>query len=381
MRRLRLLQIVPYPILPASGGGKFRIVHLARALSALGVEVTIVTPFHVTQRRSVAACEPFALRQVPYAPFLIARLLVDRPFPYGMLASLHPGYRRLLPVSLSEFDVCQIDHPAFVDLARHVPASIPIVYGAQNVEADYASAESRPGLVRRLVEKRLRALESALAVRAARILACTASDAERFRQLYGVPLDRVSVVSNGIDLAEVDALRASRPRDPSGGMRLPRRAIFAGSNVAHNRRAVRAILTRVAPALTREVEFVITGSCARPFRAYAGPNVRVDPDGDISRYAAPGVVGIDAGEAGSGSSTKLLQYLAYDLAVLSTPFGLRGVPDLAPWVTVASLEDFAEALRRPMPTPPGVRAHLARYDWREIARRALRAYDVVKGAD
>ena len=89
-RPLRLVQIAPYPILPASAGGKIRIVQLARALCKLGVEVTIVAPYHVTQRRALAEREPFRLYQVPYAPFLLSFFLVDRPFPYGMLVSFHP---------------------------------------------------------------------------------------------------------------------------------------------------------------------------------------------------------------------------------------------------------------------------------------------------
>src|SRR5687768_10214187 len=127
-RPLRLVQIVPYPILPTVSGGKVRIVQLARALCKLGVDVTIVAPYHVTQRRALAELEPFTLLEVPYAPFLLPFLIVDRPFPWGALVSFHPGYRALLPVSLESFDVCQIDHPAFTDLGRNLPSSVPIVY-------------------------------------------------------------------------------------------------------------------------------------------------------------------------------------------------------------------------------------------------------------
>ncbi|MED6334202.1 MAG: hypothetical protein VYE81_02285, partial [Planctomycetota bacterium] len=128
---LRVLQLAPYPVLPAVAGGKVRIVQLARALSRLGVEVTLVTPFHFTQRRSLTRREPFHLRQVPYAPFGLTSLLVDRPIPYGALISFHPGYGALLPVDPAAFDLCQIDHPGFVDLARRLPDSLPLVYGSQ----------------------------------------------------------------------------------------------------------------------------------------------------------------------------------------------------------------------------------------------------------
>ena len=377
-RPLRLVQIVPYPILPMSAGGKVRIVQLARALCKLGVEVTIVAPYHVTQRRALAQREPFTLHQVPYAPFLLPFLLVDRPFPYGVLVSFHPGYHALLPVSLASFDVCQVDHPAFVDLARHVPDSVPLVYGSQNVEFDYVSAECRPGLVRRLAGGRVRALEAELVERATHVFACTQADRQRFGDLYGVSPERVSVLPNGIDLAAVDGVKArQRGTDTQGRGHSPSRAIFAGSNVAHNRTATRAILTRIAPALEREIEFVIVGPCARSVSGHPRPNVRLDPEGEVAGYAGPGTVGLNPVVAGSGSSMKLLQYLAHDLPVLSTPFGMRGFHDLAPWVVTAELEDFADALRREMPSLAGVRERLAGYEWSAVAEKALGVYQAL----
>lgn len=376
------MQIAPFPVLPLTAGGKIRIVQLARALCALGVEVTIVAPFHVTQRRALKEREPFTLCEVPY-PFPLPFLLTNRPFPYGMLVSFHPGYRALLPFSFAEFDVCQFDHPAFVDLLLGVPASVPVVYSSQNVEFDYVCAESPPGAVRHLAGARLRALESRLLERASRVFACSDADRHRFGELYGVPGDRVSVVPNGVDLAAVDVLAGRKPGGPpphptrSG---FPRRAIFAGSAVDHNHKAVHALLTRVAPALEREVEFVIVGRCARRFRGQRRPNVVFDADGDVWQYIREGTIGLNPVETGSGTSLKLPYYLAHGLPVVSTPFGLRGFEDLSPWVTTVQLEDFAQALRREPPWPHGLRDKLARYDWQRVAGEALRAYQSLVAA-
>jgi len=364
-RRLRVLQIAPYPILPTSAGGKIRIAQLARALCRLGVDLTIVTPYHVTQRTALARREPFTLRQVPYPPFGLARLLVDRPFPYGMLASFHPGYHALLPISPASYDVFQIDHPAFVDLLRGVPQSIPVVYGSQNVEYDYVSAECPPGLVRRLAGNRVHALEARLVRQAHHVFACTDADRTRFSDLYGIAPERISVLPNGVDLAAT-----GRAASPQG--RRPRRAIFAGSDVAHNR----AIMLRLAPALASDIEFVIVGPCAkRAASAGSARNVRLDPRGDLLDYAGNDAVGINPVVTGSGSSLKLLQYLAHNLPVLSTPFGIRGHEDLSRWVVVAELDRFADALRGEFPSVDGVRTALATYDWNAVATHALSIYE------
>ena len=214
--------------------------------------------------------------------------------------------------------------------------------------------------------------------RASHVFACCERDQRRFGELYGVTKDRVSVIPNGIDLATADtpgAGHADGPRPTRARSSLPRRALFTGGAVVHNHAAVRALLTRVAPALEREVEFVIVGACARRFRRHRAPNVVLDPDGDISQYVRPGTIGLNSVEKGSGTSLKLLHYLAHGLPVLSTPFGLRGFEEFSPWVTTANLDAFPDTLRRELPAPHGLREKLARYEWHRIAGEALGIYE------
>lgn len=378
MRPLRVVQISPFPVLPTTTGGKVRIAQLARALCALGVEVTIIAPYHMSQRRALWQDEPFALKAVPY-PFLVPFLLTDRPIPYGALVSFHPGYRALLPVDLGAFDICQFEHPAFVDLARTLPADLPVIYDSQNVEFDYVSAECPDGLIRRYAGRRVRNLERQLIERSAHVFACSEHDRRRFGAVYAPPPERVTVLENGVDLKAVDAMRArardARPLPPG----VKRRAVFAGSAVAHNHAAVRALLEQVAPQLEGEVEFIVVGGCARLFRGAVRPNVRFDVDGELADYASPDVVGLNPVFQGSGTSLKLLQYLAFDMPVLSTSFGMRGFEDLKPWMAAAELDEFPAALRGELPATRGVREVLANYEWQRLARHALRVYETVTG--
>jgi hypothetical protein len=163
-------------------------------------------------------------------------------------------------------------------------------------------------------------------------------------------------------------------------MRLGRRAIFAGSNVHHNRVAAAHILSSIAPRFEKEIEFVLLGPCTRRFLRHQAPNVTIDPDGELAEYGCPGALGLNPVVAGSGSSLKLLYYLAHDLPTLSTPFGLRGHEGFAPWVTTAELEHFPDALECGSPSPDGVRERLAPYEWDAAAERALEAYEAVTGS-
>jgi hypothetical protein len=56
-------------------------------------------------------------------------------------------------------------------------------------------------------------------------------------------------------------------------------------------------------------------------------------------------VGINPVSSGAGSNVKLPTYLAAGLAVVTSAYGLRGYPELAPHVIVAEAADLPEALR------------------------------------
>ncbi len=365
---MRLLIISPYPLFPAVAGGKIRIVAIARRLAAAGLEVTVLTPFHFTQRRSAYAAEPFGLVQVPY-PFLAPLLFTDRPLPFGFLVSLHPGLGTLLRRRLRSFDAYQFEHCYLGNLARQIPGDRLVTYDAHNVELDYVLSEcSRPSL-RRLVGRRMRRLESDLIARAAHVFACSEDDRARLAALYGVGRDRTSIAANGVpapDDAGTDPAPLLR-RFPQLAQR--RIAIFSGSDVAHNRAAVRFVLASLAPALSAELTFVIHGSCAGSATGDLPGNVVLDATGGpMAGYAALGAVGLNPVTQGGGTNLKLLHYLAHGMAAVSTPFGLRGYDRLAPHVVVADLEGFAAVLRAAVYPPPARHDALQEhFGWDRIA--------------
>jgi hypothetical protein len=95
-------------------------------------------------------------------------------------------------------------------------------------------------------------------------------------------------------------------------------------------------------------------------------------------------IGLNPAAIGGGSNIKLPTYLAAGLAVIATPFGLRGFDDLAPWVVSAERDAIVDALRarprgwhaRGMECPPAVR-DLA---WGAIGERLAAALSERRGA-
>lgn len=381
LSKIRLLLINPYPIFPVSAGGKKRTLELARHLSHLGVDVSILTPFHYSQKRKLFKNETFRLIQIVY-PFVAPLLFTDRPFPYMYLISFHPGFVFLTNQLLKSFHVYQFEHAAFADLADYIPLNKPIIYDAHNVEYDYVRMECKSRIIEKIASQRIFELESKLLDRASHVFTCSMEDKYRFNELYNTSLSKFSLAPNGVNLItfnhSMENEKAMFEKFPQL-KQFSRRAIFSGADVEHNRIAVKFILEHLAPSLQNDYAFVIHGGCGRIFQKRFYENVFFDLDLEFINfkiYACDGTVALNPVTHGSGTNLKILQYLAYGLPVISTDFGVRGYADLEQYVKVASLENFVNTLRQPLFRQSlNHLQFLERYRWQNIAEQVKAIYD------
>ncbi len=375
-RPLKLLIIAPYCIVPAETGGKIRVSELAHGVSAQGIKVTVVMPITpaLMSRRSVN--ENLTLEVVPY-PFLLPLLLTDKPFSYLYLISLHPGYGLFIRNLLRSHDIIQFEGACFGDLIRAIEPDKKVVYDAHNVEYDYALAEASSPWVRRLSSRRVYQLERSIAQRADSILTCSHADTQRIRDLYNVDHDKLTVAPNGIHLNKktVGIARTQVAERFPGMLDFPVRAIFTGSDVEHNRVAVRFLVESVASQLSEQCAFIIKGQCAKRFQDHHLNNVFLDPiPGNVGTYADICTVAVNPVTQGSGTSLKVLDYLAHRLPLISTPFGMRGFEDLERFVTLCDLEGFTKTLNTKPSLLPGLDETLEKYTWTSIAESVSDVY-------
>jgi glycosyltransferase involved in cell wall biosynthesis len=252
------------------------------------------------------------------------------------------------------------------------------VHTSHNVETDRFAA-SRPRLLARSRwAERLRRLEREAVERAHLTVVCTDEDAARMRELHGASPDRLVVIPNGYDETELrppSADERARARAALGIAEPEYVVAFVGADWGPNREALAVLLERVMPALAREgFRLLVAGSVAR-----ALPSRRerwLLSAGELPSLL-PVLHAADAGanpvSAGGGSNVKVPTYLAAGLAVVTTPFGVRGYAPLAPLCVVADADGFADALRarprgtaaRGEPSP----AALVDYAWGRLGER------------
>ena len=216
------------------------------------------------------------------------------------------------------------------------------------MEADYVALESKYRCVNEISTRRILKLEKKLVHRADHILTCSGMDAKRISELYGIKKEKkFTTIQNGIHFKKTP--HRFDKKDLRGIFpelyKFVSIAIFSGSDVEHNRSAVRFILESIAPKLSQECAFILKGQCIKLFRNQSNKNVFMDPaPGSIEPYANICTVALNPIFHGSGTSLKVLDYLANGLSVISTEFGMRGYEDLKTFVTLSEPNDFVRKI-------------------------------------
>lgn len=262
------------------------------------------------------------------------------------------------------------------------------VYTSHNVEVDHFHMTRSDVALPAFWAARLRALEAGAIARATLTAVCSDEDAARMRELYGVDDAALAVIPNGYDETAVRppvAAERERARAALGLAERDYAALFVGSDHPHNRAALAWILDRVMPALAGEgFRLLVAGSVTRSLTGRREDWLVARAEApDLSPLLHAADAGLNPVTTGGGSNVKLPTYLAAGLAVVTTPFGLRGYAALRPHVVVATLEETAAALRE---RPAGWRAlgrpapaEVAEYAWGRLGERLGEALEARSG--
>jgi len=243
-------------------------------------------------------------------------------------------------------DVLMCDLP----LTGMLPGAAPAlrVYHAHNVEAERWRSTAPRVWRRAHWGEALAALERRAVADSDCCVACTDEDAGLLRSRHGAR--DVIVAPNGYDetaLAPASAEARARARVALGIAPEAYVAAFVGGDWAPNHEALAWLVERVMPALAREaIVLLAVGAVARAFASRREPWLVTRPaTPDLASLLAAADAGLNPVTSGGGSNVKVPTYLGMGLAVVSTPFGLRGYAPLAPSVVSAERDAFADALR------------------------------------
>ncbi|MCB1016384.1 MAG: glycosyltransferase [Acidimicrobiales bacterium] len=301
--------------MPAHGGYRLRVRHLARLLARAG-DVTVAALGDAPESHD----EPFDLVGVPH-DFSRRRALRRswrRPYLAALLDS--PGLARL--AAGGGWDLVVASSPFFVDLA--LGSGAPVVLDAHNVETDIMATLARTD-ERRLHRARWRweaakmaPVERAAVASSAAVLATSDADAAVFGRWGSA---RVEVVPNGVDTTAV----AHAP--PSARHAL----VYVGQyGYRPNESAARELVTQILPLVQAAVPDTTVELVGRnptdAVRALAAADVAVPgPVDDVVPCLHQARALVVPLRAGSGTRLKILEAMAAGTPVVSTPLGAAGI--------------------------------------------------------
>jgi glycosyltransferase involved in cell wall biosynthesis len=377
-----------FGIFPPQGGGQLRIFHLYRQLAEESpVDVIALVAGDEPRRRQEVAPGltevriPKSTRHVAAETALEAQAgvpVTDVAFPE--LHELTPEFASAVAASAAEGGALVASHPYTLP-ALLAGGGLPVWYDVHNVEADLKAAMLAGNETGRRLLSAARDVERACCERAERVFASSASDAQRLRDLYGVPDRKLELVPNGVDTATISFTAPAERRRMQERLRMRTPlALFIGSWHEPNLRAVR----RIAELAARmpDLEFAVVGSVGLPLeQGYLPGNMRlfgVVDDELKAALLAVAAVAINPIAEGSGTNMKMLDYLAAGLPVVSTEIGARGL-DLGPTsqARIVPLERFGVAIQDVLQEPAEeadrrareARRHVEqRFDWAVVSR-------------
>ena len=391
-RILALTSRLPFP---PREGHQLRAWHLLKAMASRH-EVTLLSfvreddePAQADPLRGILKglhlCPiPAERSRIALGQALLRGTLGTGPFLAAKYSSA--AFRRQVAGLARDADLVHFDMLPLMAHADCVPAGIPIVLNAHNVEhrllatrAEIESDRLRRSFLSGQVAKLL-AFEAAACTRADQVLACSEPDAAALREV--APDTPVEVIANGVDLD------ANRPEATSTTQ--PQLVFVGQMGWFPNRDGVDWFLRDVFPRILRacpSAEFVLVGKHdGMEIPADVAPRVTLAgfvPDlRPLVHAAAVYVVPL---RAGSGTRLKVLEAMALGKAIVSTRVGSEGIAlthgkdvlfaDEAQAfadAAVALLQSPAEAARL------GAAARVLaeqRYGWDAIGNRLLGCYD------
>ncbi len=382
---MKILAFCFFPaFVPPTNGGQSRLFNFYKALSDR-FEITLLTSTHMdVEEEVVNHGVGFIERRIPKEQFFFEQWSALSEYSGGgdlsgpCIAACGKFPTRLHQAYLEEYEKADViihDSPFTVEYDLFAGLDNKLrVYNAYNCEAQLYR-QLHEGDKSQLIHDIVRQAELRMLEGSDLLLYCSYEDLAAFREMSPEAKFDAVYVPHGMTPIAAPA----RADQLAGGAFS---AVFMGSGHPPNVHAAEFIVRTLAPRLP-EITFDIIGSCLTEGKY--PPNVRrhgVVSDELKSRLLGQANLALNPMKAGSGSNVKVLDYCAYGLPVLSTPFGMRGIAaEAGRQYLEASLEQFPEAIRAAFSDLSSLASvaaaakalALARYTWQAIARSVAKS--------
>jgi glycosyltransferase involved in cell wall biosynthesis len=323
---MNVLQVAPYSAFPPEGGGQHRIHGLMKAHGSSD-SVTRFATAKLSQSSGKTVIGPRyrEYRETSYAysvlSFIAGKADISLVFASQFLRITNPEPLRKLA---AQADVIVVEFPWQLPYVKSIcPPEVPIVYSSHNFECEEYAFLTNSRLTKPIYYATVRAERRAVHL-ADLVVVTTKRDEMHYRKAFDAE-GPFHIAPNAATISAVQSEHREKRRNNDG----EHIALFIGSSHSPNIDAVDRILSvaRDDRIRDRPIRFRIIGTVCDAYDGAPPENVEflgfVD---DLEPQYREADIGLNPVFTGGGSNVKVPEYFAHGLAVVTTEYGLRGVP-------------------------------------------------------
>jgi len=288
---------------------------------------------------------------------------------------------------MEESDIVQVESPWIFDwVYNNKPKNKPIILVEHNVEHLMYEKQCKG-----MKLQRVKIMEKNAVEKADKIFAVSKDDLGILCAKYNVEKSKINVIPNGVDVSRF-RIASEKEREAvknQFGFSDRRIALFVGSSHFPNVKAVEAIYDIAHKMKDYRVLFLVAGSVGEWVRKEKMDNILftgfVD---DVHSYFTMADIAINPMFSGSGTNSKVLEYLSSGLPLITTEFGIRGLQlENNKHILISKLEEFPDKIKELISdkekcaalNKEGRKLAENQYNWKIIAREALDLYEKALG--
>ena len=339
IKRKKIIVTSTFPVYPPQGGGQSRIFNLYKNV-ARDFDVEIVSLTNETNARSKSliangltenrisksqkhAEEEWKIESKIGVP------VTDVAMP--LLINYTSQYLDELRKSIEKSDIIVISHPYMYTAAEPYLENKIVVYEAHNVESTMKKKMLPDNTSSRKLVDLTFEIEQKCCSISNLIITCSQEDKEELSKIYGVDLEKIIVVPNGVDIDETKFTDINkRKSNKSKNLILKQKiGLFMGSWHGPNIEASEKIIEIAKKC--KDIKFMLMGSQCMYFKDRKIPEnvglIGLVSEEEKSRIFSLVDFALNPMLSGSGTNLKMFDYMAAGIPIITTEFGTRGIKD------------------------------------------------------
>lgn len=388
-----IVDLCPYWTNPPSGGGPLRIFNLNKYISeTIPIKQFSFRPTYIMKKlgedilrsSTVTINESYTeYRESNPLMLLSSFILYKSSIPSDFLFSRFVGLfkNKTLDHLLTNADIVQVEHPWLFDFATKKAKDSLIVSSSHNCEF-FLMRDS----INKFMKNPIREMEKRSIENADIVLVVSKEDINKFHEILDVKRKKnIFIIPNGVDCSKITltSLKERQMAKKRLGLDGKKIILFTGSIHAPNLEAIRIIQEEIGKdAKDKNTIFLVVGSVGEGLTSYKNI-IFTGFVKDVSIYLQAADLAICPLLFGSGTSLKMLEYMAYGLPVISTTIGARGLDAIhKKHVIISEISDFTYWISEVLANQElysnisinGRKFVEERYDWKNIASKSVNIY-------